>query len=174
MKSPEFVSNIGGRKAMSDTCAFRKCRADTDLTYLGKPICGRHWGQWCERTDELRKRLGLPPKKSEASRKPYRFKFRGIEGSLLLTPHGWVLEAIELEILGCGLSVAIAGDDDGRREAMHEAAKIFEEEFEQRQAVEAEDKGPDPSCSDGDETGASSGRDRPQVTRSTSLRQVSS
>jgi hypothetical protein len=45
-----------------DRCAYPRCKADSDMIYLGKPLCDFHWVQGSEdvRSDALRKKLGLP------------------------------------------------------------------------------------------------------------------
>lgn len=50
----------------AERCAWPHCRsAEIELTYLGRPLCRKHWGRLCQMQDEgrgvdARKSLGLP------------------------------------------------------------------------------------------------------------------
>lgn len=44
-----------------DRCQYPKCKRDSDLVYLDKRLCWKHWQMIEERPDLLRKKLGLPP-----------------------------------------------------------------------------------------------------------------
>ena len=51
-----------------ERCAWKRCRStDVHLTYLGKPLCQRHWLRLCElqeqgRDAEARRMIGLRPR----------------------------------------------------------------------------------------------------------------
>ncbi len=45
-------------------CDFPRCSAPPDLTYIGRDLCRKHWGQLCEaetpeQEDHLLERIGL-------------------------------------------------------------------------------------------------------------------
>lgn len=45
-------------------CDFPRCSAPAELTYIGRELCRRHWGQLCEaetpeQEDRLLERIGL-------------------------------------------------------------------------------------------------------------------
>jgi hypothetical protein len=44
-----------------DKCQYPKCRRDSELVYLDKRVCWKHWQMIDERPNLLRKKLGLPP-----------------------------------------------------------------------------------------------------------------
>jgi len=51
---------------MNERCAWTRCRSRSiHLTYLGKPLCERHWLRLCElqqqgRDEQARRMVGLP------------------------------------------------------------------------------------------------------------------
>ena len=52
----------------AERCAWKRCRStEIHLTYLGKPLCQRHWLRLCElqeqgRDAEARQMIGLRPR----------------------------------------------------------------------------------------------------------------
>lgn len=50
-----------------DRCAWVRCRtSETSLTYLGKPLCRKHWEEFCRIMDERGReaaivKIGLTP-----------------------------------------------------------------------------------------------------------------
>jgi hypothetical protein len=46
-----------------DLCAVPRCRAEAELTYRDRPVCGRDWRRLCEPSTRpgLLKKLRLPP-----------------------------------------------------------------------------------------------------------------
>ena len=49
---------------MSDRCSWPKCKEWSDLNYLGKLLCLKHWFKFCQMEDEgklkqARKKIGL-------------------------------------------------------------------------------------------------------------------
>jgi hypothetical protein len=60
-----------------DKCKFPGCKNDSVLIYVKKDLCWKCWEKYAEKTDVLRKKLGLPPhidvaptKLEEATKKP--------------------------------------------------------------------------------------------------------
>ena len=57
-----------------ERCAWKRCRStDSALTYLGKPLCQRHWLRLCElqergRDAEVRRMIGLRLRESPRGR----------------------------------------------------------------------------------------------------------
>ena len=49
----------------SDRCAVPRCKNESVIIYLGKPVCERCWVKGCQdvRSSVLRKKLGLPQMK---------------------------------------------------------------------------------------------------------------
>jgi len=50
-----------------DRCEWKRCRAEADMSYLGRAICKSHFSRMCEmqdvgREEEARKLIGLPPR----------------------------------------------------------------------------------------------------------------
>lgn len=45
-----------------DGCEFPRCNRPSDMTFIGKRLCDRCYGKWCEEDGEvtLRTKLGLP------------------------------------------------------------------------------------------------------------------
>jgi len=35
-----------------DQCAEKRCKRDATLTYLGKPLCQKHWQAFCDKQDK--------------------------------------------------------------------------------------------------------------------------
>lgn len=44
-----------------DKCRYPKCHNWSDIIYLEKPLCDRHWDMIDTNPNLLRKRIGLPP-----------------------------------------------------------------------------------------------------------------
>lgn len=42
---------------MNNQCDFPKCRNLTELVYIGRNVCNKHWGQLCEADSKTEKRL---------------------------------------------------------------------------------------------------------------------
>ncbi len=36
----------------NDQCAEKRCKKPADLTYLGKPLCQKHWQAFCDKQDK--------------------------------------------------------------------------------------------------------------------------
>ena len=58
-----------------DRCEYPRCRRPYDLRYLGVQLCWGHWLQYCEwcsegRKNEIRRRLGLPPRPRHEQKGP--------------------------------------------------------------------------------------------------------
>jgi len=58
-----------------DKCHYPKCNNWSDLIYLDKPLCDKHWAMIDTNPDLLREKLGLPPYPKP---KPKRSKFDNI------------------------------------------------------------------------------------------------
>lgn len=44
-----------------DKCAYPKCNRWSDLIYLDRPVCDKHWAMIDTNPDKLRAKLKLPP-----------------------------------------------------------------------------------------------------------------
>lgn len=46
---------------MDDRCRYPGCKQDSEIIYLTKPLCDRHWGMIDTNPKLLRSKIGLPP-----------------------------------------------------------------------------------------------------------------
>jgi len=46
---------------MNDRCRYPGCKQDSEIIYLTKPLCDRHWGMIDTNPKLLRSKIGLPP-----------------------------------------------------------------------------------------------------------------
>ncbi len=44
---------------MKDICAINGCSKPVDIIYYRKGICGKHWHQYADQPDKLKKILGI-------------------------------------------------------------------------------------------------------------------
>lgn len=42
---------------MQDKCAIKRCRNNSDIIYLGVPLCNKCWDKLCEKSSKDMKRI---------------------------------------------------------------------------------------------------------------------